>query len=105
MLLSGQDNHATLRLARSCHGMLPYYMCPTAGGVHSVVESLLLFLECLDTPIILDAYYDQCLQACHNYTLCKQVRPCLPHCSHYSLYTLLVVTQSLHCTVYSEPSA
>jgi hypothetical protein len=53
--------------------LLPYYSCPAAGGVHSVVESLLLFLECLDTPIILDAYFDQCLQACNSYTLCKQV--------------------------------
>ena len=45
----------------------------TAGSVHSVAESLLLFLECLAEPVIPFSVYYQCLSAANNLLLSKQV--------------------------------
>nr|KAG5691659.1 hypothetical protein BaRGS_022934 [Batillaria attramentaria] len=48
------------------------------GSVHSVAESLLLFLECLAEPVIPFNFYNQCLAASNNLLLSKQVLSIIP---------------------------
>ncbi|KAL8583253.1 hypothetical protein ACOMHN_043088 [Nucella lapillus] len=48
------------------------------GSVHSVAESLLLFLECLAEPVIPFSVYKQCLSASNNLLLSKQVLSQIP---------------------------
>lgn len=48
------------------------------GSVHSIAESLLLFLECLAEPVIPFSYYSQCLAASNNLLLSKQVLSIIP---------------------------
>ncbi|XP_076445234.1 inositol polyphosphate 5-phosphatase OCRL-like isoform X2 [Babylonia areolata] len=48
------------------------------GSVHSVAESLLLFLECLAEPVIPFSVYQQCLSASNNLLLSKQVLSQIP---------------------------
>ena len=43
------------------------------GGVHSVAEALLLFVEALPEPVIPFALYEEALNATPNFSLCKEV--------------------------------
>ena len=56
-----------------------------AGGLHSVAEALLMFLESLREPVIPYKYYNKCLECANNFTLCKQVWPPYPLDSHDEL--------------------
>ncbi|CAL1542649.1 unnamed protein product [Lymnaea stagnalis] len=49
-------------------------------SVHSVAESLLLFLECLAQPVIPFEFYSRCLSTSNNLLLSKQLVSGLPDC-------------------------
>ena len=51
---------------------------PADVSIHSVAESLLLFLESLRFPIIPYEMYNQCLECAANYLQCKQIVSQLP---------------------------
>ena len=43
------------------------------GSIHSIAESLLLFLESLPDPVIPKSVHKRCLECSNNYLLCKQI--------------------------------
>ncbi|XP_038077860.1 inositol polyphosphate 5-phosphatase OCRL-like [Patiria miniata] len=58
------------------------------GNVHSVAETLLMFLESLREPVIPYEYYNKCLECANNFTLCKQVLSQIPR-SHRNVFKYL----------------
>ncbi|XP_068249219.1 inositol polyphosphate 5-phosphatase OCRL isoform X1 [Palaemon carinicauda] len=59
------------------------------GGVHSVAEALLLFLEALPEPVIPFDLYDEALNATPNFSLCKEIVFKLP-VYHRNVFTYLM---------------
>ncbi|XP_059142806.1 inositol polyphosphate 5-phosphatase OCRL-like [Physella acuta] len=55
-------------------------LLPDQLNVHSVAESLLLFLECLAQPVIPYDFYSKCLTSSNNLLLSKQIVSSLPDC-------------------------
>ena len=51
---------------------------PSEVSVHSVAETLLLFLDSLRVPVIPDTYYRGCLEVAENEVACRQVVSTLP---------------------------
>ncbi|XP_033106034.1 inositol polyphosphate 5-phosphatase OCRL-like [Anneissia japonica] len=58
------------------------------GSIHSVAESLMLFLESLREPVIPFKYYQKCLDSSNNFVLCKQVMGMIPT-SHKNVFKYL----------------
>lgn len=58
------------------------------GSIHSVAESLLVFLASLRDPVIPYKCYQKCLDGANNYTLCKQIMKQLPKC-HRNVFKYL----------------
>nr|CAD7420684.1 unnamed protein product [Timema poppensis] len=71
-------------------------MLSSAGGVHSVVEALLLLLESTAEPIIPYNLHNVCLAAGSNYLQCKQVVMQLPeHRKNVFLYLCAFLQETL----------
>ena len=51
---------------------------PTDVSIHSVAETLLLFLDSLRVPVIPDEFYRRCLDAAENEVACTQLMSALP---------------------------
>nr|CAD7445363.1 unnamed protein product [Timema bartmani] len=69
---------------------------PMPGGVHSVVEALLLLLESTAEPIIPYNLHNVCLAAGSNYLQCKQVVMQLPeHRKNVFLYLCAFLQETL----------
>eukprot|EP00057_Strongylocentrotus_purpuratus_P016572 XP_011671046.1 PREDICTED: inositol polyphosphate 5-phosphatase OCRL-1 [Strongylocentrotus purpuratus] len=58
------------------------------GSIHSVAESLLVFLASLKEPVIPNKFYQKCLDGANNFTLCKQIMKQLPRC-HRNVFKYL----------------
>ncbi|XP_052808997.1 inositol polyphosphate 5-phosphatase OCRL-like isoform X2 [Mya arenaria] len=58
------------------------------GGIHSVCEALLLFLESLAEPVIPYSLYENCISVSNNHLLCKQVMSEVPLC-HRNVFKYL----------------
>ncbi|XP_063954491.1 inositol polyphosphate 5-phosphatase OCRL-like isoform X2 [Lytechinus pictus] len=58
------------------------------GSIHSVAESLLVFLASLREPVIPYKFYQKCLDGANNFTLCKQIMKQLPRC-HRNVFKYL----------------
>ncbi|XP_071957184.1 inositol polyphosphate 5-phosphatase OCRL-like [Antedon mediterranea] len=58
------------------------------GSIHSVAETLMLFLESLREPVIPYKYYQKCLDSSNNFILCKQVLAMIPPC-HKNVFKYL----------------
>ena len=65
----------------------PWPIWTSAGGIHSVAESLLVFLASLREPVIPYKFYQKCLDGANNFVLCKQVRKLM-----YKYKRLLAIT-------------
>ncbi|XP_064627898.1 type II inositol 1,4,5-trisphosphate 5-phosphatase-like isoform X2 [Lineus longissimus] len=50
------------------------------GGIHSVSESLLIFIEALPEPVIVYSLYQRCLDNSHSFIASKQLVSMLPTC-------------------------
>ncbi|XP_065057148.1 type II inositol 1,4,5-trisphosphate 5-phosphatase-like isoform X2 [Rhopilema esculentum] len=81
LIQSGLDSEIVMirnYLDNSERGTMP-------GSIFSVGEALLLFLESLPEPVIPFKFQNKCMDACQNYTLCKQVVGQMPDC-HVSVF-------------------
>ncbi|KAB7502216.1 Type II inositol 1,4,5-trisphosphate 5-phosphatase [Armadillidium nasatum] len=59
------------------------------GGIHSVAEAMLLFLESLAEPVIPFSFYEKALEATRNFSLCQAVIQELPDC-HRNVFDYLI---------------
>ena len=58
--------------------VLTFLSGPTDVSIHSVAETLLLFLDSLRVPVIPDEFYRRCLDAAENEVACTQLMSALP---------------------------
>ena len=70
---------------------LTYLSGPTDVSIHSVAETLLLFLDSLRVPVIPDEFYRRCLDAAENEVACTQLMSALP--PRLDRYSLLLFSQ------------
>ncbi|XP_071487266.1 inositol polyphosphate 5-phosphatase OCRL-like [Diadema antillarum] len=68
------------------------------GNIHSVAESLLVFLASLREPVIPYKCYQKCLDGANNFVLCKQIMKQLPKCHRnvFKYLTALIRELLLH---------
>jgi phosphatidylinositol-bisphosphatase len=75
--------HSEITLIRECLDTGTASVLP--GSVHSVAEALLTLLESFAEPVIPYKFYTRCLEACANFTLCKQILSNIP-VSHRNVF-------------------